>query len=424
MLDVNRIVRKSIPEKLMYLKNTELADKNKQKIKELLHEFFDKIYDKNYNDSEMNYFYDLVNLHIISFQDLDDIDKHLNNGKSTLRMGEFQSSSTSQEIPTNSIINDVYRELAPNIRSFCDNVKDFILNRDECKGCSLFGKPSVIVDTNVTDPGEVDIAFIGLNPGTEEVEVGKPFVGKAGKILRERLSLLPTDIKWAIYNIIPCHTKNENDIKNIEDVKIRCKDIFDGIKQTFPAKIMVPLGAKAFDVFGLKGSVGSLSGKMFKSNNQTIIPVMHPSSANYNPENLSKFKNDFQTVLNMFKTEKPQETIQTMKAPTQKYSSKNNAQEIIIPTNSNKYITQITPDLTFFDVRELGGKILRIFIDQTGQKKYMITDYTINFYVKNSSWRECDQIVSGIDNVVTISGQDKYRVIKNIKDKLNNLKGV
>jgi len=56
ILDVNRINKRNIPEKLMYLKNTELADKNKQKIKEILYEFFDKIYDKNYNDSEMNYF--------------------------------------------------------------------------------------------------------------------------------------------------------------------------------------------------------------------------------------------------------------------------------------------------------------------------------------------------------------------------------
>ncbi len=419
LLDINRISRKSIPEKLLYLKNTELSDKNKQKIKELLFEYFDKKFDKTYNDSEMNYFYDLVNLNAITFQDIETIDKHINNNKVTIKLENVTPTNIVDSPKINSQVLDIYRELPSGIKTFCEQAKQFILSRDECKGCELFGKPSVILDTNVSDGEEVDIAFIGLNPGTEEVEIGKPFVGKAGKILRERMSQLPGNIKWVIYNVILCHTRNENEIKKPDDVKARCRPLIESIMQTFPARVYVPLGAKAFDWFGLKGSVTNLAGKVFTNNNITIVPVMHPSAANYNPENLEKFKNNFQSVLNLFKP--VEEPVPQTPAIPKVVQQKSNPD---IATNSDKFITQIMPDLTFFDVREVDNKILKIYIDQNGQKKYMLVDYSLSFYLKNSPWQECDQITDKVDAVVTFNGKEKYQIMKKIRDKLNNLKEI
>jgi len=124
----------------MYLKNTELADKNKQKTKEILYEFFDKIYDKNYNDSEMNYFYDLVTLNAITFQDIEEIDRHINSGKTTFKLEETPTATPySINTKTNNSVLDIYRELPPGIKTFCEQAKEFILSREECKGCELFG---------------------------------------------------------------------------------------------------------------------------------------------------------------------------------------------------------------------------------------------------------------------------------------------
>jgi len=407
----------------MYLKNTELADKNKQKTKEILYEFFDKIYDKNYNDSEMNYFYDLVTLNAITFQDIEEIDRHINSGKTTFKLEETPTATPySINTKTNNSVLDIYRELPPGIKTFCEQAKEFILSREECKGCELFGKPTVIMDTNVLDAEEVDIAFIGLNPGTEEVEIGKPFVGKAGKILREQMALLPNNIKWVIYNVILCHTRNESEIKQPDDVKARCRPLVEIIMQTFPAKVYVPMGAKAFDWFGLKGTVGSLAGKVFTNNNITIVPIIHPSSANYNPENLSKFKSNFQTILNLFKSNQPVSVTNNTQPTITQPARADNKSEIAVPDN-DKFITKITPDLTFFDVREINNKILKIYINKDGQKRYLLTDYNVNFFIKNASWKECDQITSQVDGIVTVSGRDKYNVIKKVRDKLNSLKG-
>ncbi len=414
LLDANRVTKRSIPEKLMYLKNTELADKNKQKIKELLEEYFGRLYDKEYNENELNFFYDLVNLNVISFDDVEKMDKHINSGKATLKLDDTPLLNSPK---VNNFVLDIYRELPPGIKTFCDQAKQYIFSRPECKGCELYGKPTVILDTNMDDGGNIDIIFFGLNPGTEEVEIGKPFVGKSGKILRERMALIPPHIKWVITNVVLCHTRNESDIKNPEDVKTRCRDLVDGIKQTFPAKIIVPLGAKASDWFGLKGGMASLSGKVFTSNNQSIIPIIHPSSANYNADNLDKFKKDFGTILNMFKSKDEQASVTTSIVVPEipRY-------EVPIITTGDKFVTEITADLTFFDVREVNDKILMIFIDQKGQKKYLLTDYNLHFYVKNANWNQCNQITDQVDGIVHISGREKSQVIKHVRDKLNLIK--
>ena len=415
LLDVNRITRKSIPEKLLYLKNVELADRNKQKIKELFEEYFSKIFDKDYNEVELNFFYDLVNLNVISFNDINKIDNHIN-GKSTFVLEDVILPGSPK---INNLVLDIYRELPIGIKTFCDGAKQFILSRPECKGCELFGKPTVILDTNMDDSGPVDIIFFGLNPGTEEYEIGKPFVGKAGKILRERMALIPAHIKWVITNVILCHTKNENEIKKPEDVKNRCRDLVEIISQTFPAKIIVPLGAKATDWFGIKGTMGTVSGKVFTNKNQTIVPIIHPSSANYNADNLTKFKKDFQSILDMFKSEKTTQVSTVMQAPEGKQRVK---QEEVIQTTGDKFITKVTSDLTFFDTREINDKIISIYIDKNGQKKYLVSDYKVQFYLKNSNWKDCNQITDKVDAIVEISGREKGSAIKLVRDRLNQIK--
>jgi len=415
ILDMNRISKKSIPDKILYLKNTELADKNKQKVKELFKEYFEKLFDKSYNEIELNFFYDLVNLNVITFEQISQMDKHLNSGKETFTLESVTLPVTSK---ANHLALDIYRELSPGIKQFCDQAKQYILNRPECKDCQLYGKPTVILDTNMEDDGEVDIIFFGLNPGVEEVEIGKPFVGKAGKILRERMSLLPPQTKWVITNVILCHTRNESEIKNPDDVKNRCRELVEAIRNTFPAKITVPLGSKAADWFGLKDkSISSISGKIFTSNNKTIIPIIHPSAANYNPENLNRFKNDFATILNVLKSQ--QSVVPATIAKTTPKTAPKEEQTVI---SGSKLITEVAPDLTFFDVREVNDKILLIYIDQQGQKKYKLVDYNVHFYLKNASWNECDQITDQVDAIVQVSGREKIAVTKLIRDKLNNLK--
>jgi len=411
LLDINQ---KNQSKKLFYLKSNELADKNKSKVKDLLDEYFSRLYDKHYNIQELNFYYDLINLGFIPMQDITTIDTHINSGKTTVIFDELTLQQKSlQPIALNLSVLDIYKLLPDNISQFCNEIKTRILTRKECQKCELFGKPTVILDTNMTDFGEVDIAFIGLNPGKEEAELNRPFVGKSGNLLREKISHLPADIKWVIGNIILCHTRNEKDIKKPDEVISNCNDLLAEIYQKFPAKCYIPLGAKATKVMGINESITSVSGKKLTSESCTIIPIIHPSSA-VNYGQMDKFVKDFETIYELFKVEKPE--IITKSKQIIKQS------EINIP--QTRFITQVTSDLTLFDIREVNNKIIKIFIDKDSNKKYLIEDYIFNFYIKYGDWKTCSQITNKVDACIQIAGQDKITATKKVRDKLNQIKGI
>lgn len=161
------------------------------------------------------------------------------------------------------------------IQDFISLVKKTIKDRPQCKTCPLFGAPSVILDTNRHGLGPVDVAFLGINPGRIEVEQDTPFVGPAGQELRKRLQKLPSDTSWLMTNFILCHTQNESQIPDPDLVIQHCLPLIRGIVSRFPARIYVPLGAKAMKVCHIQGSITKVSGQLFKEN---VLPLIHPSA--------------------------------------------------------------------------------------------------------------------------------------------------
>ncbi len=161
------------------------------------------------------------------------------------------------------------------IQEFISAVKETIKDRTECKTCPLFGAPSVILDTNRQGLGPVTIAFLGINPGRIEVEKDTPFVGPAGQELRKRLPKLPYGSTWLMTNFILCHTQNESQIPDPELVIKNCLPLVRGIVARFPARIYVPLGAKAMKVCKIQGSITKFSGQLFRGN---VLPLIHPSA--------------------------------------------------------------------------------------------------------------------------------------------------
>lgn len=412
LLDINQ---RNQAKKLFYIKSNDLMDKNKQKIKILLSEYFDQIYDKHCNDLELNFYYDLIHLNVITLDQVHKLDEFLNGGKKTIDLSfdDINVITNPQQFNTNVL--DIYKPLPESIQNFCNDIKTEVLNRPQCQKCELFGKTTVIIDTNANDFEDIDIAFIGLNPGTEESKIGKPFVGKSGKLLREVISKLPANIKWVIGNVILCYTRNEKEIKDADAVINNCYDLFVKIFTKFPTKTYVPLGAKATSVFGIKESITSVSGKTFKDRNFTIIPLIHPSSAaNYGQ--MDKFMADFKTIQNSFNTNIEPTTTKQMKKQTSTKPISNI--EIGLPENIS------LEDLTFFDVREINDKIIKIFIDSNGKKQYVVEDYKMKFNVKYKNWQECNQITNEVDYRVEISGKEKSFIISKVREKLNQFKSI
>ena len=171
------------------------------------------------------------------------------------------------------------------VEDFQGAIREAKVKRESCFDCPLFDSPIVTFDTNLEEVEPVDVFFIGLNPGREEKEQGKPFVGKAGRELRKYMQWLPEGTTWAISNCILCFTRNEAEIPQANLVQQKCEPMLSKLLTYLPARVYVPLGAKAMAAFGVKGPVLKMSGQVvggmtpdFIAAQSKIVPLIHPSA--------------------------------------------------------------------------------------------------------------------------------------------------
>lgn len=147
-----------------------------------------------------------------------------------------------------------------------------------------------------------DVFFIGEAPGKNEDIQGKPFVGRAGKILDTLLKTIDLDRNQIfIGNILKCRPPdNRNPLKSEIDF---CSNFLDKQIDLIKPKIIVTLGSFStmyiFEKFGiLKDKISNVHGKQFKKKDDKliIIPVYHPAVATYDPNKIFDLEKDFKTI--------------------------------------------------------------------------------------------------------------------------------
>jgi len=151
---------------------------------------------------------------------------------------------------------------------------------------------------------DTDILFIGEAPGRNEDLKGKPFVGRAGKILDdliESIGLKREDI--FITNIIKCRPpNNRNPQKN--EIKT-CTPYLEKQIEIINPKIICPLGsfASSYILEKYNQKIEKISkihgGKIVIKNiygNLIIIPLYHPAVATYNPNTKVILLEDFKKI--------------------------------------------------------------------------------------------------------------------------------
>lgn len=181
-----------------------------------------------------------------------------------------------------------------------------------CKKCELYKtrKNPVVGEGNK----KAKIMFIGEAPGFNEDRLGRPFVGKAGKVFDELLKSI--DLKREevyITNILKCRPPNNRNPTKKEI--IACAPYLDEqIKIIKPKKICC-LGNFStkyiLEKFGLKDKIQGISKirrRIFKVNsiigNIEIIPLYHPAVATYDKNKFETLKKDFEVIKNENKTSK------------------------------------------------------------------------------------------------------------------------
>jgi|GEM_PF-537230 uracil-DNA glycosylase family 4 len=127
--------------------------------------------------------------------------------------------------------------------------------------------------------------FVGLNPGKQENESGRPFCGPSGRLLDqwvEYLGISPKD--YSVVNIVKCYTSNESELKGDEIGK--CLPFLQEQIKILKPKYIILLGAKpAQTILETKIGITKLQGKIFRERNDIdekvddtyFIPLTHPS---------------------------------------------------------------------------------------------------------------------------------------------------
>ncbi len=157
-----------------------------------------------------------------------------------------------------------------------ENIKETI---SKCERCDLSN------NRKNTVPGEgskdADIMIIGEAPGKKEDETGRPFVGRAGKVLTEALE--KAGIKRSdvfITNVVKCRPpKNRNPKK--DEIK-KCRGYLEDQLETIEPNIIVPLGNSALKTLLGQQRISEKRGEIFEKDGRKYMPTYHPAATIYN----------------------------------------------------------------------------------------------------------------------------------------------
>ena len=428
LMDINFQSHKN---KLFYLKSSDLKDENRNQIKKVLKPYFEKVHNIIYNDKELDFFCTLFERGFISEDDLYDVDRLMNNGKKqmNLNLSTIGFTNYQDEIKPAIMTAEQYmeeckkRQFSQKIAAYRMSLIDFKKTRQECIACQLYGKPMVSLDTNMEDFGSVDVMFVGLNPGKEEVDNDKTFIGRPSLKLREKIMRFHPDTKWVITNLIFCHTPNEKDLgEGWDKVANDCmKHFLWDVFMKFPPRVVVLVGRQAKEKFHISDPITKASGVVYPQNNCLLIPLIHPSAVARSQQKYGPiFENSWKNIYEKVGT--PVNVSCEIQNQTQAQPRNDCSQYL----TSENMITKVTDDLMLFDIINLDNDtILKIFIDRNGKKKYYREEYKMPIYIKNSSnWKSNEMITDAVHAFTVVEGKNRYYVNKLLKEQLERIKSV
>jgi uracil-DNA glycosylase family 4 len=142
-----------------------------------------------------------------------------------------------------------------------------------CKKCRLWQGAKHGVPGE--GPSNAKVMFVGQNPGAEEDEIGRPFVGRAGKFLTKTLAEFGIKREDVFITNIVKHTSPENR-KPFADEVAACLPCLITQIEIIKPKIIVLLGASAKETPRVMGI--------------EYIEIIHPSAAMRFTKMREKFK--------------------------------------------------------------------------------------------------------------------------------------
>jgi DNA polymerase len=162
-----------------------------------------------------------------------------------------------------------------------------------CKSCDLWKTRTNAVPGE--GPSNAKIMFVGLAPGSEEDLKGKPFVGRAGKMLDMLLNSIKLRRESVfITSVLKCHPPR-NRIPKKKEIDA-CKTFLEQQIEAIKPKIIVLLGGVASETLLNEKKISELHGKSITKDGVIYFPTFHPAAGLRFPKIKEKLERDFKRL--------------------------------------------------------------------------------------------------------------------------------
>jgi uracil-DNA glycosylase family 4 len=153
----------------------------------------------------------------------------------------------------------------------------------ECHRCPFFNDEFAYVGSY--GPEHADVAFVGQNPGSNEIRLGRPFVGPSGRLLDKVLEHYKIErSELFITNAVSCTHKTDNTIKPPPGAVAACRPRLIAELKDHGVKQLVAMGnVPAQSLLRTRTVISNLRVGPFRTNGQElpgvqIIPTFHPAA--------------------------------------------------------------------------------------------------------------------------------------------------
>jgi uracil-DNA glycosylase len=179
-----------------------------------------------------------------------------------------------------------------------DQLVEFWRELSDCSKCALAGgRTTVVFGTGNSD---ADLMFVGEAPGFHEDQQGKPFVGRAGKLLDQLLGEIDLTRKQCfIANVLKCRPPGNRDPHPAEIEA--CKGHLWRQIELIEPRVVCTLGNFATKLLsgspaGITRVRGVAQARELGGRAVLLYPIFHPAAALRTPAMLDQLRADFESI--------------------------------------------------------------------------------------------------------------------------------
>ncbi len=174
--------------------------------------------------------------------------------------------------------------------------------KKEIENCSVCKKGKVGKAVPGEGNADAKIVFLGEAPGKQEAESGRPFIGRAGKVLRGLIQEVGLK-EEEVYITSPVKYLPKYVTPTPADVEHGFIHLSEQLKVIDP-KVVVLMGrVAALAILKRSIEVSKEHGKIIEQNGRKFLLTYHPAAPLYSPKVKAELVKDFKHIKKLLKTD-------------------------------------------------------------------------------------------------------------------------